>query len=116
MRESPTVSNKSSTSKIQGKDGRREKVPKEVLYSGLDGKVGEAWIIVRSPTSGEQAYKSRFHLELVDFDVEDDNEDGIFEPGEHVFIHRIQVKNTGEPPNVTLALHTDHFQEECLLP
>jgi len=31
----------------------------------------------------------------VDFDLEDENEDGIFEPGEHIFIRRIRVKNSG---------------------
>ncbi len=62
----------------------------------MDGRPGEATIIVTSKTGPERSYRSRYQLELVDFDVEDENADGIFEPGEHIFIRRIRVKNTGK--------------------
>jgi hypothetical protein len=32
----------------------------------------------------------------VGFDLEDENVDGIFEPGEHLFVRRIRVKNFGK--------------------
>ena len=73
------------------------------LFPGTDGEPGEGMIIVRSSTAGlpDRVYRSPYQLELVDFDVEDENDDGIFEPGEHLFIRRIHIKNTGR-----------HFQEQ----
>lgn len=64
------------------------------LLPGADGNPGRADIVVRS-ASGERLYQSRYQLELVDFDLEDENADGIFEPGEHLFIRRIRVRNSG---------------------
>lgn len=79
-----------------GAEGRRGDVPVIPLFAGADGRPGEATIVVTSKTGIEKSYQSRYQLELVDFDVEDENEDGIFEPGEHIFICRIRVKNTGK--------------------
>ena len=41
-------------------------------------------------------YNSKFRLELVDFDVEDGNGDGIFEPGDFLYVTRIRVRNSGK--------------------
>ena len=41
-------------------------------------------------------FNARFSLEMVGFDVEDENGDGIYEPGEFVYIRRIRVRNSGE--------------------
>ena len=41
-------------------------------------------------------YNSKYNLELVDFDVEDQNGDGIFKPGEYAFVRRIRVRNNGQ--------------------
>jgi len=100
----------------EGAEGRRGDVPAHPLFPGLDGQPGEATIIVTSKTGQPRSYRSRFQLELVDFDVEDENEDGVFEPGEHLFIRRIRIKNTGQSP-VTRKLSSNHpdyiLQEEC---
>jgi hypothetical protein len=100
----------------EGAEGRRGDVPTNPLFSGTDGRPGEANIIVTSKTGKKRSYRSRFQLELVDFDVEDENEDGIFEPGEHIFIRRIRVKNTGKSANQLPKTQTNLIQEECLLP
>lgn len=78
-----------------GMDGRRGDTPIAPLFPGADGRPGVAAIHVTSKTGPEQTYRSHYQLELVGFDVEDENEDGINEPGEHIFIRRIRVKNTG---------------------
>ena len=57
---------------------------------------GTAKIIVQELNGTRKEYPSIYDLELMDFDVEDENGDGIFEPGEHVFIRRIRVRNIGE--------------------
>lgn len=79
-------------------DGQRGEKPTNPLFCGRDGWPGEGLIIVKPKTAGgvDKEYRSRYQLELVDFDLEDENADGIFEPGEHLFIWRIRVKNSGK--------------------
>lgn len=85
-----------------GMDGQKGEKPTDPLFCGRDGRPGESLITVRPINVGgvEKEYRSRYQLELVDFDVEDENEDGIFEPGEHLLIRRIRVKNSGECPQM----------------
>lgn len=63
---------------------------------GWPGQPGAAVIVVRMQDGGQQTYDSKYNLELIDFDVEDENGDGIFEPGEHAYIRRIRVRNSGQ--------------------
>ncbi|KAN0122124.1 hypothetical protein V8E51_000450 [Hyaloscypha variabilis] len=100
----------------EGAEGRRGDVPAHPLFPGLDGQPGEATIIVTSKTGQPRSYRSRFQLELVDFDVEDENEDGVFEPGEHLFIRRIRIKNTGGMPSPTKETILEIDPSECLQP
>ena len=65
------------------------------LLAGIPGNNGTATIHVQLTDGSIQEYTSCYRLELVDFDIEDENQDGIFEPGEHLFIRRIRVRNTG---------------------
>ena len=60
------------------------------------GEAGKATFHVRNRGGPDQEYASLYQLELLDFDVEDENGDGIFEPGEHLFIRRIRIRNTGK--------------------
>ena len=60
------------------------------------GVAGKATFRVRNRGGPDQEYTSLYQLELLDFDVEDENGDGIFEPGEHLFIRRIRIQNTGK--------------------
>lgn len=80
---------------VDGQNGEKPIVP---LFRGKDGRPGQGLICVRSRTAGEvdKQYRSRYQLELVDFDLEDEGADGIFEPGEHLFIRRIRIKNSGK--------------------
>ena len=66
------------------------------LFAGSVGQSGNATFYVRNHDGSEQRFAAPFQLELLDFDVEDENGDGVFEPGEHVFICRIRVRNTGK--------------------
>ncbi len=54
----------------------------------------------------EATYPSPYSLQVVKFDVIDENEDGINEPGEHLLVHNIRVKNTGGMPSPeTRSIH-----------
>ena len=99
-----------------GAEGRRGDLAASPLFPGLDGRPGQATIIVVSKTGQQRSYRSRFQLELVDFDVEDENEDSIFEPREHIFIRQIRVKNAGKPDNLLSRSRPNFVQEECPLP
>ena len=94
----PVFQERSRVKGDDGMDGQRGEKPTDPLFCGRDGRPGEGLIIVKPKTIGgvEKQYRSRYQLELVDFDLEDENADDIFEPGEHLFIRRIRVKNSGK--------------------
>ena len=96
---------------LDGQDGQPGASIADSLFPGTDGHDGVATIHVRHADGTRHEYTSRYELELVDFDVEDENGDGIFEPGEHLFIRRIRVRNTGMssandhgPPTLRLTM------------
>ncbi|KAI1134207.1 hypothetical protein F5Y05DRAFT_239073 [Hypoxylon sp. FL0543] len=84
---------------LDGEDGHPGTLATRALHSGLDGLRGSVTIIVQKSDGSQQEYSSLYSLELVDFDVEDENGDGIFEPGEHLFVRRITVRNSGGMPS-----------------
>jgi hypothetical protein len=47
----------------------------------------------------EATYPSPYSLQVVKFDIIDENEDGINEPGEHLIVHNIRVRNAGGMPS-----------------
>lgn len=81
---------------LDGRDGRPGRNATTPLERGLAGNAGTGSIVVTLRNGIQQSYNSKYSLELVDFDVEDGNGDGIFEPGEYAFIRRIRVRNSGE--------------------
>ncbi|KAI2625607.1 hypothetical protein GGR54DRAFT_653997 [Hypoxylon sp. NC1633] len=84
---------------LDGENGHSGKACTSVLHNGVDGLRGNVTIVVQKSDGSQQEYSSLYSLELVDFDVEDENGDGIFEPGEHLFIRRITVRNSGGMPS-----------------
>lgn len=81
---------------IDGKDGIPGQSITASLAPGQAGKSGTVAIVVNKADGTQQRYETLYRLELVDFVVEDENGDSIIEPGEHVFICQIKVKNTGK--------------------
>lgn len=88
-----SVSNPKGLDGQKGLDGEK---PTDILIEGRAGAEGQGAIVVRLKNGGRMKYDSRYNIQLVDFDIEDENEDGIFEPGEHIFVRRIKVKNAGK--------------------
>jgi hypothetical protein len=66
---------------FDGSDGRPGAQITTPLLSGVAGMDGNATFHVKRADGTIQEYTSCYHLELVDFDIEDENQDGIFEPG-----------------------------------
>ncbi|KAK0729603.1 hypothetical protein B0H67DRAFT_604814 [Lasiosphaeris hirsuta] len=54
--------------------------------------------VIRGDLS-EATYPAVYILEVVHFDIVDENHDGINEPGEHILVHNIRVRNRGGMPS-----------------
>ena len=80
---------------LDGRDGRPGATRTTPLFAGAAGQEGTATIVVRMRDGRQQEYTSKYSLELLDFDSDDENGDGIFEPGESIYIRRIRVRNNG---------------------
>ena len=81
---------------LDGRDGRPGRGATTSLSRGWAGTAGTGNIVVTLRDGTQRNYNSKYNLELVDFDVEDENGDGIFEPGEYAFVRRIRVRNSGQ--------------------
>ena len=76
-----------------GEPGAR---PPEYLSGGSSGAQGSSQVRVLMNNNTESTYPSIYQLKVVSFDVVDENEDGVNEPGEHLLIKNIRVENTGK--------------------
>lgn len=101
---------------LDGKDGESGATMTAPLVKGTKGDRGTISIAVQHTDGTTQRYTSAWTLELVGFEVEDDNADGIFEPGDYIHIRRVIVRNAGKissptvPIPVSLADHSDQFE------
>ena len=78
-----------------GRQGPSGRTPTARLTPGRDGSDGNAVIVVNCYDGSVSRYDSKFEFQLSEFEVEDENGDGIFELGECVIIKNIRVKNLG---------------------
>ena len=81
---------------LNGREGRPGVEITDPLLKGNPGPPGTLEIYVRYHDGSTTRYDRLYQLELIDFHIEDENGDGIFEPGEHILIRRIRVRNTGK--------------------
>lgn len=70
--------------------------PAVYLTGGNSGHNGSTQIRVLRKDNTEATYPGCYKLEVVSFDVLDENEDGINEPGEHLLVRNIKVVNKGK--------------------
>jgi hypothetical protein len=113
----PIIKNFKRAPGLDGRDGEKGASVTLPLVKGPKGQDGSVTITVEHAGGLTRSYTSAWSLELVDFELEDDNADGVFEPGEFLHIRRVKVRNTGGMPSptcqipVSLADHSDHFEE-----
>ena len=88
----------------RGFDGRNGSPAAGCPIAGQAGRSGSATIEVVVPGGTTRTYSSRYDLRLVSFTHRNDNDDGVYEPGEKGFIGEITVENTGGMP---LPTHHD---------
>ncbi|KAI0185555.1 hypothetical protein EV127DRAFT_502358 [Xylaria flabelliformis] len=97
----PFVQTHKRVAGLDGLNGRTGTPGTNVLHGGVDGLQGNVTIVVHKSDGSHQEFSSLYDLALPDFEVEDENGDGIFEPGEHLFVRRITVRNSGGMPSPT---------------
>ena len=81
-----------------GAPGAQGQRPGAYLTGGNTGANGGCQIRVVNKDLTEATYPDRYRLQVVNFDVVDENEDNINEPGEHLFVRNIKVQNIGMLP------------------
>ncbi|MCJ1398122.1 hypothetical protein MMC11_001319 [Xylographa trunciseda] len=104
----------SRTRALDGRNGEPGARVMTALFPGAVGQDGSVDIVVRSEDGSVLNYTSLYKLELLGFDVEDENGDGIFEPGEHVLIRRIRIRNSGGMPSPTCQIPITAISSICL--
>jgi hypothetical protein len=92
----PTYRTHRKPGATDGEKGSSGRTPTNLLTPGRNGSSGSGAILVRHDDGSVSSYQSHFEFQLIDFEVVDENDDGIFEPGECAIIKNITVKNTGK--------------------
>lgn len=67
-----------------------------VLKNGSDGQNGRTKIDVVMNNGTSKSFVSRYHLVVDSFEIVDENDDGINEPGEYLIVKNIMVRNIGK--------------------
>ena len=91
----PTYTTRHKPAASDGKPGAPGRIPIASLRPGQDGLAGTVGILLRNDDGSFSTYDQKFEYQLLDFDVVDENNDGIFEPGECMIIKNIRIKNSG---------------------
>lgn len=88
----------SSSGGSDGSSGRDGSSSPVVLHRGRTGADGGFRIEVRGADARVTSYPSRYDLRLVSFAHRNENDDGVYEPGEKVYVRAIEVENVGGMP------------------
>lgn len=97
-RQVPVYTTRHKPGASDGRKGPSGCTPAALLKPGRDGLDGTAAILVRNDDGSVSTYDSKFEFQLLDFEVVDENDDGIFEPSECAIIKNIRIKNSGGMP------------------
>lgn len=82
-----------------GPDGPPGRQCTSPLSAGRSGADGFCQIRLLGRGGGDEVYSGRYQLVVQGFDVLDENEDGINEPGEFLMVTNIVVQNIGDMPS-----------------
>jgi len=66
--------------------------------SGQSGQNGDFTISVTYEDGSVRTYRERYNIKIESYRLEEENDDGIFEPGERVGVHDLVIRNTGGMP------------------
>ncbi|KAI1750438.1 hypothetical protein F4782DRAFT_541623 [Xylaria castorea] len=108
----PLIQTHKQVEGLDGLNGHPGTPGTDVLHNGVGGLRGTVTIVVQKTDRSRQEYSSLYSLALTDFEVEDENGDGIFEPGEHLFVRRITVRNSGGMPSPTRSIQLSMVESD----
>lgn len=80
---------------LNGKNGENGRSLTTPLAAGSPALSGTVTLVVQRADGTTQEYPASWQLELLDFEFEDENQDGVCEPGECLFIRRLTIRNSG---------------------
>ncbi|MCB0363342.1 MAG: hypothetical protein KDD35_11495, partial [Bdellovibrionales bacterium] len=83
---------------FDGRNGADGVIKSGPVNGGTQGLDGQFQITIHQEAGPSQTFTRPYNLVLRSFTMEDENHDGIFEPGEKVFVSGIKVQNIGEIP------------------
>ncbi|PGG99856.1 hypothetical protein AJ80_09278 [Polytolypa hystricis UAMH7299] len=98
--ETDWVSKSAGWAGSSGYDGSQ---PSDPLFDGAPGQNGIISFFILRRDGAREQYHGCYDLRVSGFEIVDENEDGINEPGEHIFVENIQVHNTGVMPSPSLT-------------
>lgn len=75
--------------------------PNVRLEDGANGRAGKYVINVRQKDGTTKSYSDRYALDLESYEFQTDDNDGIIEPGEKVYLRNIRIRNNGKMPTPT---------------
>ena len=104
-RQVPTYTTYTNSGGPNGSRGPPGNQPAYQLFPGRKGMDGSALYVVTADDGAPNPYSEKFNFQLVSFEVEDENQDGIFEPGECIVISNIVVSNTGRFSTARTLIH-----------
>ncbi|KAF2738548.1 hypothetical protein EJ04DRAFT_573709 [Polyplosphaeria fusca] len=84
---------------VNGRNGGPGSRPSTFLTGGRSGANGSVQIKVIRGDLSEATYPGVYSLQVTKFDIIDEGEDGINEPGEYLHVHNIRVRNVGGMPS-----------------
>ncbi|PVH72749.1 hypothetical protein DL98DRAFT_576655 [Cadophora sp. DSE1049] len=71
---------------------------RSILRNSSSGRDGQIHFVVVFNDGTVSKYASRYDLRIENWMLKDDNDDGIYEPGENIMVQNIAVRNHGEMP------------------
>jgi hypothetical protein len=81
-----------------GSNGQQGTSGRGIVVDGADGADGTVEIFVEGEDGKFMGpYRSQYHIEALDFDIVDGNDDGVFEFGELLTVQNIRIRNIGDP-------------------
>ncbi|KAK0111096.1 hypothetical protein ONS95_001474 [Cadophora gregata] len=82
-----------------GSNGRDGAPARSILRGGTSGRDGKIRFVVMFNDGTVSKYASRYDLRIEHCMLKDENDDGIYEPGEQIMVQHIAVRNYGEMPS-----------------
>ncbi|KAH7381945.1 hypothetical protein BKA64DRAFT_684616 [Cadophora sp. MPI-SDFR-AT-0126] len=87
-----------------GTNGLAGAPARSILRGGSSGRDGQIRFVVIFNDGTVSKYASRYDLRIENWMLKDENDDGIYEPGENIMVQNIAIRNHGDMPSPSQSL------------